>query len=318
VNPTSEIIEFYKKIAANQNASTPSVKSNEPAVDKPAEPFQSFVVTLAETLKKEKAKPAPKKVVKKKKKLQSPPKQEVISESVKPSAEPLQSFIASLAEVLKHEKAKQQASLVESSSIEEPVVIEQQPEAVVEQPSPSQEYLKVLSKGQKPIVPETEEEKKIKTIVSEQIAQQSNIIRSQYPNVGMGGGGGGTNAVQFNEGGTMFGDLNVTGKYLSGGVDLATLIGTGGGGSTDSLVAGSQAVTLSSNGSFVFNVTDNNIVLTTPLGYTWTFDNNGVLSGPMNTLAVSGINSIGTILSAGVDLFDLFAQKDVVDGGQYT
>ena len=311
MNPTSEIIEFYKKIAANQNAGTPSVKPNEPAVDKPAEPFQSFVVTLAETLKKEKAKPAPKKVVKKKKKLQSPSKQEVISESVKPSAEPLQSFIASLAEVLKHEKAKQQASLVESSSIEEPVVIEEQPEAVVEQPS--QEYLKILSKGQKPIVPETEEEKKIKTIVSEQIAQQSNIIRSQYPNVGMGGGGGGTNAVQFNEGGTMFGDLNVTGKY-----DLATLIGTGGGGSTDSLVAGSQAVTLSSNGSFVFNVTDNNIVLTTPLGYTWTFDNNGVLSGPMNTLAVSGINSIGTILSAGVDLFDIFLQKNVIDGGQYT
>ena len=43
------------------------------------------------------------------------------------------------------------------------------------------------------------------------------------------GGGGGSVAVQYAEGGTMNGSLNVTGQYLSGGVDISTLFGRGGG-----------------------------------------------------------------------------------------
>ena len=42
-------------------------------------------------------------------------------------------------------------------------------------------------------------------------------------------GGGGTNAVQFKNGGTMEGNLNVTGDILSGGVDISTLFGIGSG-----------------------------------------------------------------------------------------
>jgi hypothetical protein len=42
------------------------------------------------------------------------------------------------------------------------------------------------------------------------------------------GGGGGSVAVQFANGGTMNGNLNVTGQYLSGGVDISTLFGQGG------------------------------------------------------------------------------------------
>jgi hypothetical protein len=44
------------------------------------------------------------------------------------------------------------------------------------------------------------------------------------------GGGGGSNAVQYANGGTMNGNLNVTGKYLSGGVDLASIFSGGGSG----------------------------------------------------------------------------------------
>ena len=44
------------------------------------------------------------------------------------------------------------------------------------------------------------------------------------------GGGGGSVAVQYANGGTMNGNLNVTGQYLSGGVDISTLFGKGGGG----------------------------------------------------------------------------------------
>lgn len=43
------------------------------------------------------------------------------------------------------------------------------------------------------------------------------------------GGGGGSVAVQYANGGTMDGSLNVTGQYLSGGVDISTLFGHGGG-----------------------------------------------------------------------------------------
>lgn len=41
-------------------------------------------------------------------------------------------------------------------------------------------------------------------------------------------GGGGSVAVQYAKGGTMNGDLNVTGQYLSAGVNINTLFGTGG------------------------------------------------------------------------------------------
>jgi len=46
------------------------------------------------------------------------------------------------------------------------------------------------------------------------------------------GSGGGSNAVQYANGGTMNGSLNVTGQYLSGGVDLASIFSGGGGNQT--------------------------------------------------------------------------------------
>jgi hypothetical protein len=47
------------------------------------------------------------------------------------------------------------------------------------------------------------------------------------------GGGGGSVAVQYANGGVMNGDLNVTGQYLSGGVSLFTVLSSSGGGSID-------------------------------------------------------------------------------------
>ena len=58
--------------------------------------------------------------------------------------------------------------------------------------------------------------------------------------------GGGSVAKQFAAGGTMDGTLNVTGQYLSGGVDLLSIFGSGS--SADRLVNGSYQVLLSSNG----------------------------------------------------------------------
>jgi hypothetical protein len=64
------------------------------------------------------------------------------------------------------------------------------------------------------------------------------------------GGGGGTVAQQFADGGTMNGSLNINGQILSGGVDIATLFS--GGGSADRLVNGSYQVLLSNNGDLTF------------------------------------------------------------------
>ena len=62
--------------------------------------------------------------------------------------------------------------------------------------------------------------------------------------------GGGSVAKQFAAGGTMEGSLNVTGQYLSGGVDLLSIFGSGG--STDRLVNSSYQVLLCSNGDLAF------------------------------------------------------------------
>ena len=64
------------------------------------------------------------------------------------------------------------------------------------------------------------------------------------------GSGGGSVAVQYANGGTMNGNLNVNGSYLSGGVDLLNIFS--GGGLTDRLINGSYQVVLSSNGDLTF------------------------------------------------------------------
>lgn len=61
------------------------------------------------------------------------------------------------------------------------------------------------------------------------------------------GGGGGSVATQYANGGTMNGNLNVNGNILSGGVDLLNIFS--GGGPTDRLVNGSYQAVLSSDGN---------------------------------------------------------------------
>jgi len=101
-------------------------------------------------------------------------------------------------------------------------------------------------------------------------------------------GGGGSVAVQYANGGTMRGDLNVTGKYLSAGVDLSTLIGSGGGGgglsgTTDRLISGSQVFKLNTDGTFNF---PNNII--TPQDEViLTLESTKVLDNYYNRLALS-------------------------------
>jgi hypothetical protein len=63
--------------------------------------------------------------------------------------------------------------------------------------------------------------------------------------------GGGTNAVQYARGGVMNGNLNVEGTILSGGTDISSLFGSGGGGGGSNLEILDEGVTLTSTASAI-------------------------------------------------------------------
>ncbi len=65
------------------------------------------------------------------------------------------------------------------------------------------------------------------------------------------GGGGGTNAVQYARGGVMNGNLNVEGTILSGGTDISSLFGSGGGGGGSNLEILDEGSSLTSTASAI-------------------------------------------------------------------
>ena len=78
--------------------------------------------------------------------------------------------------------------------------------------------------------------------------------------------GGGSVAVQYADGGTMNGDLNVTGNILSGGIDLVNIFTGGGGGGSGTLTgagtAGTVALWNNSTGLGDSKITQNGNVIT--------------------------------------------------------
>ena len=128
----------------------------------------------------------------------------------------------------------------------------------------------------------------ISATISEQVKEEIGKVKTQISRMAIEGGGGSV-AVQYAKGGVMNGDLNVTGKYLSGGIDLSTLIGSGGSGggglsgTTDRLVSGSEVFKLNTDGTFNF---PNNII--TPQDEViLTLEATKVLDGYYNRLALS-------------------------------
>lgn len=199
----------------------------------------------------------------------------------------------------------------------------------------------------------------IREFIGKEISKQFTQFQQQFPNFSFGSSGGGTNAVQFAQGGTMNGNLNVTGKYLSGGRDLIEIFSTLSGNNNhfippNKLISDSRELILNSDGTITFPLSntitspensllnlesqsslgtftkivlspygffvydqnsnsisfdsiDNDIVLTSQDQYEWKFNSEGILVGPQlnGTLAVSGLNSYGPILSGGIDIAKL-------------
>ena len=81
------------------------------------------------------------------------------------------------------------------------------------------------------------------------VAEMKNYARRLMDLVG----GGGSVAQQFAAGGTMNGNLNVTGQYLSGGITLSSIL-TGGGGGVDAQVTTISNTVTATDNFIVFNI----------------------------------------------------------------
>ena len=293
-----EIIDFYKKAKEPEEPQKPIEEQKEttvPVIPKPDEPFDRFLLELAEKLQKEK-------VITEK-------QQETFVEQIKEPVstnpnenDPFKKFIGSFANILKEDQlvnreenikeatisfinklkeqpeepfiikdepvvktkkqkylpttiAKKVKKLPQTIKKEEPVVKEQADEPVKEQPKEENTYVKELKtsdKTNKKIPEKIKSVSDVKSIVEKQVAE----ILSRYPNLGFTGGGGGTNAVQYAKGGTMDGDLNVTGTvnastYLSGNVNLADIFSSFNN-EADRLISGSSSLVLAPDGSIEF------------------------------------------------------------------
>ena len=169
-----------------------------------------------------------------------------------------------------NEKDKQ--DIVDAEKEQEPVTAEVAPKEVApvedkpkEEPQKTKEneetYVKELNaigktkKG--PKIPKQQND--IKALISQQVEQQTAKITDEVKAYARRildlGGGGGSVAQQFANGGTMKGDLNVTGQYLSAGVSLQSIFSTtsgGSGGQTDRLVSGTESLILNPDGTVSF------------------------------------------------------------------
>ena len=293
----NEVIKSYNKASKQKFKASPKHLIEEKKQEI-VDPFGSFVKCMAQVIASEQTK------------IQEQEKAKLVREKreVRSTRKHLNAFFSTLSETIKEEIVKKQTKKEDEREEDEPTDQEPQEETQKsvstntsqepsqeseekfeeQQPTQANPYVGELSKFSKtiPLSPEAEEENKLKGLVSKQLTEEVNKIKQLFPNFGMSGSGGGTNAVQYANGGTMDGDLNVTGRYLSGGVDLADIFsstGGGPGGPTDRLTSGSKTAILGTNG----------------------------------TLTVESINTSSALLSGGTNLLDIFLEKDVVDCGFY-
>jgi hypothetical protein len=122
------------------------------------------------------------------------------------------------AAVVEEEAPIEEEPVKEIEPIVNPYVQELQKQSVEKAPE-SNKYINDLDKLTTKVIAEKQPEKieDVKKLIEEYVTKYARRILDL-------GGGGGSVAQQFANGGTMNGTLNVTGQYLSGGVDLADVI----------------------------------------------------------------------------------------------
>ena len=117
----------------------------------------------------------------------------------------------------------------------------------------SNKYVNDLDKLTTKVVAEKQPEKieDVKKLIEEYVTKYAKRILDL-------GGGGGSVAQQFANGGTMNGTLNVTGQYLSGGIDIVSIIANNL--NTGNIAFSGNEIYTTNNNDIIIN---NNIVPTT-------------------------------------------------------
>ena len=250
------LLKLSEKIEENSNkiiVEEPLIIENEPIIETPAlnpveneNPFNNFLKSFVETVENDKLK-----------------KEETIKEDTINFIKNLKNEpkISSKIKRKIEKKNKPKLKLVERK-IEKVQYIKEEndvkDEPIVDEPkvSDNNDYVKELEntdKSENKIANKVDKHSNIKNIIAEQVKEEVAKIKTQISRMAIEGGGGSV-AVQYANGGTMNGDLNVTGRYLSAGVDLSTLIGSGGsgGGYGDRLISGSKSLILNPDGNIDF------------------------------------------------------------------
>lgn len=148
-----------------------------------------------------------------------------------------------------------------------PYIQELQKQSIDKAPE-SSKYVNDLDKPTTKVIAEKQPEKSedVKKLIEEYVTKYAKRILDL-------GGGGGSVAQQFANGGTMNGTLNVTGQYLSGGVDLASIIAS-------DFNTGNFAF----SGSEIYTIDNSDIILGSNLVPSSSAFSLGSLSTPFNNL----------------------------------
>jgi hypothetical protein len=301
---SEDIIDFYRQANAVKESDKISSELEQPLVnpvpvqessEKPAElpistddPLNKFLLTLSESIKKEKAN------IIVEQKIEESSETKVI-EKTEPGTDPLDTFINkfqgivqsnrekkvkaatldfinNLKEAKSSKSTEEKQSIIEAEKKLEPILTEELPkdeppievlpdvnEEAKKEAKDDEIYVKELkaigTTKKAPKQPKGQND--IKNLIAQQVEAQSAKITDEIKAYARRildlGGGGGSVAQQFANGGTMKGDLNVTGQFLSGGINLTSIFSTtsggGSGGTTDRLISGPESLILNSDGT---------------------------------------------------------------------
>jgi len=129
---------------------------------------------------------------------------------------PFNNFVSKLKDIFDQKPVTIETKIVSVSALEQKEEIKAVQPVSDKENKPS-DYINELEKLKNSVAVEKEDSKitEIKKLI-EEFAEK--YVKKAIGH--MGESGGGTNAVQYANGGTMNGDLNVNGNYLSGGVNL--------------------------------------------------------------------------------------------------
>jgi hypothetical protein len=176
-----------------------------------------------------------------------------------------------IAAVVEEEAPIEEEPVKEIEPIVNPYVQELQKQSVEKAPE-SNKYINDLDKLTTKVIAEKQPEKieDVKKLIEEYVTKYARRILDL-------GGGGGSVAQQFANGGTMNGTLNVTGQYLSGGIDIVSIIANNL--NTGNIAFSGNEIYTTNNNDIIIN---NNIIPTTSNTF-----NIGSSAIPFKTLFIS-------------------------------